>query len=141
MRPNLTISDSTLSSSAAPESPVLSLAANLKHSLADIVSIRMSSCCTNAPIFPKSLELTVLLLHLTSPLSIAPGESANLYARTFSNDVFPDPLAPIIATISFGFAYPVTFVNIYFMFLLFLPLTTLMLGTYSVFMIGVSRDY
>jgi len=63
---------------------------------------------------PKSFESITLLLKRTSPSNIDPGESANLYAKTLRREVFPDPLAPMIAIISDGFAYPFEPVKIYF---------------------------
>jgi hypothetical protein len=55
-------------------------------------------------------------LKRTSPSSIDPGESANLYAKTLRREVLPDPLAPMIAIISEGLAYPLEPVKIYFIF-------------------------
>ena len=87
---------------------VLSFPAKKNASTGVIVSISISSYYTNAPNFPKSFYETTLLFALTSPYNFDPGLSPNLYASTFKSVVFPHPLAPIIPTISFGRAYPLT---------------------------------
>ena len=106
---------------------VRSFAANVKLSRGVIVSIRTSSCCTNAPTLPKSLLSISLLLNLTVPSRSYPGLRHILYARTLRREVFPEPLAPIIAIISEGLAYPFDCVRIYFILRLSLP-TVLMLS-------------
>ena len=77
-RPSLSMISSTLLGISKSVSPVRSLAAKVNDSRGVMVSIKMSSCCTNAPSFPKSLLSIALLLNRTSPFKIEPGLSASL---------------------------------------------------------------
>ena len=85
---------------------VVSYTANLKHSSGVIVSINTSSCWTKAPYLPKTLESTPTLLTCRSPVNSDPLLRTSLPASTFSSEVFPLPLGPMIATDSPGIMYP-----------------------------------
>lgn len=114
LRPSLFMRFFTLSSISSSVRLVRSFAAKRNCSTGVKVSRRMSSCCTNAPNFPKSCLFKGLPLHRISPVVAAPGLSPSLWPITLSSDVFPEPDAPIMANIWPGLAYPVILCKIYF---------------------------
>ncbi len=91
---------------------VLSRAAKQNDSNGVKVSINISSYMTNAPNLPKSPFFSSLLLHLIVPLIFDPLLKSNLCPKIFNKLVLPEPLAPMIATISPGLTYPVTLFKI-----------------------------
>lgn len=106
LSPSLCIISWILSSISQLLRFVFNFEANLKHSRGVNVSSSTSSCYTNAPIFPKSFWSNLLLLHFTSPVILDPLLNPSLWPRTFKKDVFPLPLAPMIAISCPGFANP-----------------------------------
>ena len=104
--PSLTRISSTLSFISSLLKLVRSLAAKRKDSLAVNVSNNTSSYYTNPPNLPKSLFYNNRLLTLTSPVILDPKLRPNLYPMILRNEVLPLPLAPIMAIISPGLAYP-----------------------------------
>ena len=78
-----------------------SLAANVKHSLGVKVDGKMSSCWTNVPTLEKSpLSSERPLMVMGPPLTFEFELSPVRCDRTFSREVFPEPLGPMTATIS-----------------------------------------
>jgi len=77
----------------------LSLAPKVIDSLTVKCSKRMSSCMTYAAYLAKVAWSTSLSLNLTLPVRVAPSLSETRWLKTFNNEVFPAPEAPIITVV------------------------------------------
>ncbi len=89
-----------------PLRPSLILHENSNRSLVVQVSFKTSSCWTNATILPKSPLFKVRPFTHTLPLQYEPSQRDCFCERSFRSEVLPEPLGPMMATISPGLTYP-----------------------------------
>ena len=118
LRDSLSIILSTYFAISSSLSPSLILHENSNSSLVVQVSCKTSSCWTNAAILPKSPLFKIRPFTRTLPLQYEPPLRDCLCERTFRSEVLPEPLGPMMATISPGLTYPAahetTCLNIFF---------------------------